>query len=167
MDRGARWAPVHGLAKSRTRLSDFTSLPVSGKTRVALWIPQVALVVKNPSTNAGDVRDMGSNPELGRSPGGRHGNPLQYSCLENPMDRGDWWAIVYRVKESDMTEWLTLHFFTVPFSSVAQSCPILCDPMDCSTRVFPVHHQLLELTQTHVHQVSDAIQPSHSLSSPF
>ena len=80
--------------------------------------------------SAGDAGEMGLIPGMGRSPGGRHGNPLQYSCLENPMDRGDWWAIVYRVKESDMTEWLTLHFFTVPFSSVAQSCPILCDPMD-------------------------------------
>ena len=47
-------------------------------------------------------------------------------------------------------------------SSVAQSCPTPCDPMDCSTPGFPVHHQLLELTQTHVHRVSDAIQPSHT-----
>ena len=52
------------------------------------------------------------------------------------------------------------------FSSVTQSCPILWDPMDCSTQGFPVHHQLPELAQTHVHQVSDAIQPSHPLSSP-
>ena len=52
------------------------------------------------------------------------------------------------------------------FSSVAQSCPTLCDPMDCSTPAFPVLHQLLELAQTHVHRVSDAIQPSHLLSSP-
>ena len=52
------------------------------------------------------------------------------------------------------------------FSSVAQSCPTLCDPMDCSMPGFPVHHQLPELNQTHVHQVSDAIQPSHPLSSP-
>ena len=52
------------------------------------------------------------------------------------------------------------------FSSVAQSCPTLCDPMDCSTPGFPVHHQLLELTQTHVHRVSDAIQPSHPPLSP-
>ena len=56
--------------------------------------------------------------------------------------------------------------FTNVFSSVAQSCPILCDPMVCSTPGFPVHHQLPELTQIHVHQVSDAIQPSHPLSSP-
>ena len=52
------------------------------------------------------------------------------------------------------------------FSSVTQSCPILCDPMDCSTPGFPVYHQLLELAQTQVHWVSDTIQPSHPLSSP-
>ena len=52
------------------------------------------------------------------------------------------------------------------FSLVAQSCPTLCYPMDCSMLGFPVHHQLLELTQTHVRRVSDAIQPSHPLSSP-
>ena len=52
------------------------------------------------------------------------------------------------------------------FSSVTQLCPALCDPMACSIAGFPVHHQLLELAQTHVHQVSDAIQPSHPLSSP-
>ena len=51
------------------------------------------------------------------------------------------------------------------FSSVAQSCPVLCDHRDCSTPGFPVHHQLPELTQTHVHQLGDAIQPFHSLSS--
>ena len=49
-------------------------------------------VVKNPSANAGDTGDVGSISELGRSPGGEHGNPLQYSCLENSMDRGVWWA---------------------------------------------------------------------------
>ena len=52
------------------------------------------------------------------------------------------------------------------FSSVAQSCPTLCNPMNCSTTGFPVHHQLPELAQTHVHQVSDTIQPSHPLLSP-
>ena len=54
----------------------------------------------------------------------------------------------------------------IQFSSVAQSCLTLCDPMDCSTPGFPVHHQLLELAQTHVHCISDAIQTSHPLSSP-
>ena len=52
------------------------------------------------------------------------------------------------------------------FSSVAQSCPTLCHPMNCSTPGLPVHQQLPEFTQTHVHRVSDAIQPSHPLSSP-
>ena len=51
--------------------------------------------------------------------------------------------------------------------SVAQSCPILCDPMNCSTPCFPVHHQLMEFTQTHIHQIGDAIQPSHPLLSPL
>src|SRR5574337_1056024 len=55
---------------------------------------------------------------------------------------------------------------TVQFSSVAQLCPTLCNPMDCSMPGFPVHHQLPELAQTYVHLVSDAIQPSHPLSSP-
>ena len=52
------------------------------------------------------------------------------------------------------------------FSSVTQSCLTLCNPLDCSAPGFPVHHQLLELAQTHVHRVSDAIQPSYPLSSP-
>ena len=57
-------------------------------------------------------------------------------------------------------------FSSVQFSSVAQSCPTLCDPVDCSTPGLPVHQQLQEFTQTHVHWVSDAIQPSHPLSPP-
>ena len=55
---------------------------------------------------------------------------------------------------------------SVQFNSVAQSCPNLCDPMDCNMPGLPVHYQLLEFTQTHVHWVSDAIQPSHPLLSP-
>ena len=51
-------------------------------------------MIKNPPANAGDIRDAGSIPGPGKSPGGGHGNPLQYSCLENPMDRGAWWATV-------------------------------------------------------------------------
>ena len=57
----------------------------------------MALVVKNPTANAGDLRDVGLIPGLGRCPGEGNGNPLQYSCLENPMDRGAWWAIVHGV----------------------------------------------------------------------
>ena len=64
---------------------------------------QVALVVKNLPASAGDIRDTGSIPGWGRSPGGGgHGNPLQYSCLENPMDREAWWAPVQRVAQSQI-----------------------------------------------------------------
>ena len=58
------------------------------------------LVVKNPPANAGDTRDAGSVPGSGKFPEGGHGNPLQYSCLENPMDRGAWRATVHRVAKS-------------------------------------------------------------------
>ena len=62
------------------------------------------LVVKNPSANVGDVRDPGSIPEWGRSPGEGNGCPLQYSCLGNPVDRRGWWTTVYGVaKESNTT----------------------------------------------------------------
>ena len=57
-------------------------------------------MIINPAGNAGDTKVPGS----GRSPGGGHGNPLQYSCLENPMDRGAWWAAVHRLAELDTTE---------------------------------------------------------------
>ena len=58
------------------------------------------LMVKNPPANAGDIGDMGSIPGLGKSPGGGHGDPLQYSCLENPHGRGAWWATVHGVAKS-------------------------------------------------------------------
>ena len=59
-------------------------------TSICTQASQAALVVKNLPANAGDIRDMGSIPASGRSPGGGNGNTLQYSCLENPMDRGAW-----------------------------------------------------------------------------
>ena len=60
----------------------------------------MVLVVKNLPVNVGDIRDMGLIAQSGRSPGGGHGNPLQYSCLENPMDKGAWWVIVHKVAKS-------------------------------------------------------------------
>ena len=71
----------------------------------------MALGVKNPAANAGDERDLGLIPGLGRSPGRGHGNPLQYSCLENPMDRGAWKAAVHGVARS----WTRLSDFTFTF----------------------------------------------------
>ena len=62
----------------------------------------MALVVKNLPANARDIRDSGLIPGSGRSPGGGHGNPLQYSCLENLMDREAWWATVHRVAKSQI-----------------------------------------------------------------
>ena len=61
-------------------------------------------MVKNPSANVEDTRDMGSIPELGRSRGEGNGNSLQYSCLKHPSDRGGWWATVHEAVESDTTE---------------------------------------------------------------
>ena len=91
MDREAWHASIHGVAKSQTRLSDWTKLD---------WLivtSQVALVIKNPPADVGDTGYVGLIPESGRSPGGGHGNPLQYSCLEKPMDREAWRAMVHRV----------------------------------------------------------------------
>ena len=65
-----------------------------------MWASQVALVVKNLPAITGDIRDMGSIPGLGRFPEEGHGNPLQHSCLENPVDRGAWPATVHRVAQS-------------------------------------------------------------------
>ena len=97
-DRGDWWATVHGVAKSQTKLSDFTSLHFL--IVYIDWASQVAPVVKNLPANAGEVRDKGLIPGLGRSPAGGHGNLLQYSCLGNPRDRGAWWATVQRVAKS-------------------------------------------------------------------
>ena len=62
-----------------------------------LWASQVALVVKNPPADVGNIRDASLIPGSGRSPEAGHGNPFQYSCLENPMDRGVWRATVHRI----------------------------------------------------------------------
>ena len=63
-----------------------------------MWASQVALVGKNLPTNVGDIRDIGSIPGLERSPGGGYGNPLQYSCLENVVDRGAWQATAHGLR---------------------------------------------------------------------
>ena len=65
-----------------------------------LWASHMAQVVKNLPASEGDIRDMGYIPGWGRSPGGGHGNPLQYSCLQNPMDRGAWRTVVERVAKN-------------------------------------------------------------------
>ena len=111
--------------------------------------------------------NVGSVPD-GRALGGGQNNPLQYSCLENPMDRETWQATVHRISKSrtwlkrlstharmnisKLFNWSSIARHQ--FSSVAQLCPTLCDSMNRSTPGLPVHHQLPEFTQTHVHRVS-------------
>ena len=73
----------------------------------------------------------------------------------------------WTIQQKGETQFFVLNcVYTIQFSSVAQSCLTLCNPMNCSTPGLPVHHQLPEFTETHVHWISDAIQPSHPLSSP-
>ena len=74
------------------------------------------LLIKNTPANAGDIRDVGSIPGSGRSPGGGHGNPLQNSCLGNPMDRGAWQAMVHRISKSwTRLKWRSMHTHTHTF----------------------------------------------------
>ena len=84
---------------------------------------QVAQGVKNTPANAGDLRDMGSVPESGRSSGGRHGNPLQYSCLGNPMDRGAWRLPSIR-SQSAMTE--VTEYTCINAGKARKTIPNLC-----------------------------------------
>ena len=76
-----------------------------------------------------------------------------------------YWSFSFSISPSNEYTGL-ISFRIIQFSSVTQSCSTLCDPMNCSTPGLPVHHQLPEFTQTHIHRVGDAIQPSHPLSSP-
>ena len=73
---------------------------ITSETLINMYASHMVLVVKNPPANAGDVRDTGLILGSGRSLGGGHGNPLQYSCLENSMDGGTWWATVPRLAQS-------------------------------------------------------------------
>ena len=121
----------------------------------------MALVVKNLPANAGDIRDAASIPGLGRSPEREYGNPLQYSCLENPMDRGAWQSTVHRVTKSQ-TPWSYLACRCASWGSIkyinqvkghnvkslqwklglgiwSLSCLTLCDPMDYSLPGSSVH----------------------------
>ena len=101
-----------GLQRVGHNWSDFAC-----KTYV--WASHMALVVRNLRVNAWDIRDMGSIPGSGRLPGGGHGNPLQCCCLENPMDRGAWQAIVHRFAKSRMQlkQFSTHTLFLIKFYS--------------------------------------------------
>ena len=106
--------PAHGNCPSTVnssvpwKRSPFKNSRIEKNHLMIWWGCQVAWVVKNSPANAGDIRDVGSTPGLGRSSGGGHGSPLQYSCLENPMDRGTWRATVHGVaKNRTQLKWLS------------------------------------------------------------
>ena len=106
----------------------------------SIRVSQVALVVKNPPVNAGDARDAGLIPVSGKSPEGRHSNPCQYSCLQNLMDRGAWWAAVQRVTKSQtQLKWLSTHSSNRGNSDLKYLCVCVCARV-CSlshVRFFP------------------------------
>ena len=117
-------------------------------THPEYWASQVVLVVRNPPSNAGDIRDSGSIPGSGRSPGGGYGNPLQYSCLENSMDREAWWAAVHGVAKSQT--WLKrLSTYACAHPEYYLDLPWFSDP----------RHLLLLLTESRW-------MSSHALSGP-
>ena len=87
-----------------------TFMGIFRRASCLVWASQVTLVVRNQPTSAGDIRDTGSIPGSRRVPGGGNGNPLQYSCLENPMDREAWRAIVHGITESwTRLKWTGMH----------------------------------------------------------
>ena len=96
-DGGAWWAAIYGVAQNRTLLKRLSS---SSSSNIDRGFPDDSVVKDSPANSRG----MGQIPRSGRSPGEENGNPLQYSCLGNPMDREAWQATVHRVsKESEMT----------------------------------------------------------------
>ena len=95
------------------------------------WASQVVLVVKNPPASSEDIRDASSITGLGRSAGRGNGNLLQYSCLENSMDKGAWWTTVHKITGSH-TRLKRLSTHAHCCCLVVQSVPTFCDPVDCS-----------------------------------
>ena len=159
MGRGVWQATVREVTKSRTRLSDFTTVhqimmivvevvEVVVLVMVAATIPMRSNFLFSPWTNT-NIRFSTSN--VVHSMFGRFSNILIYRNM-NPILSAYSSPFIPAVSQS--------------VSSVPRSCPALCNPTNHSMPCLPVHHQLSESTQTHVHQVGDAIQPSHPLSSP-
>ena len=130
-------APIANILSCMMLLSFAAFNPVCHYVRAS----QVALVVKNPSANAGDIKDVGSIPGSGRSPGGGHGNPLQCSCLENPIDRGACWATVHGITKNQtrlkrLSRHARRHVTAVSLGSV---CSTRLQPTlgDCGFRLLP------------------------------
>ena len=146
MDRRPWWATVPGVTKSQTWLSDWTELNWTEHIPSHYLISVLLFFLTFPSLFFGFLTFF-----------------------------GDFWYVDGTILEKIMPTELKFSGFIAngifsvylhQFSSVAQSCPILCNPVDCSTPGLPVHHQLLEFTENHVHWVGDTIQPSQPSSSP-
>ena len=145
MDRGAWLATVHRVTKSQTQLRW-----LSTHAQKALTYSHAKCVMVLTDTGFSTRGIMVIMPCF----------PGSYTDSHWDREQQSSWG-------ADRENGLDRYSSTVQFSSVAQSCPILCDPMNRSTPGLPVYHHLLEFTQTHIHQVGDAIQPSHPLLSPF
>ena len=160
MDREVWRTVVHGVTKGRTRLSDWTE---PNWYSCAFWpvcsplsLPCVCLLSHSSVSSLHSSLSLNLNSRFS-SPSFHSPNPTTYSHLS-------FWLIF---TSKALFYHVILGFqCLVQFSSVTQSCPTLCDPRDCITPGLPVHHQLPEFIQTHVHWDGDAIQPSHPLSSP-
>ena len=195
MDGRAWQAAVHGVAEGQTRLKDFTftfhfhalEKEMATHSSVLAWrIPGTGEPGGLPSMGSHRVRHDWSdsaaaaassweteNQEIKESHCGWWSKNKRKFWWNNP--RGECRNHIMRYLYDRLYRfWIVFHMLKdklrhskmFQFSSVAQSCPTLCDPMNRSTPGLPVHHQLPEFIQTHVHQVSDAIQTSHPLSSP-
>ena len=200
MDGGAWKAAVHGVARSRTRLSDFTFTSHFHALEKEMASHSSVLAWRIPGT-----REPGGLLSLGWHRVGHDWSDLAAAAASNvdkkslsfPLpwefqtpistsrapdpfllfgDPGfltylprNWLSLIYHLptylqkNPSDVPKDICLLY---QFSSVAQLCATLCDPMNCSTPGLPVHHRLPEFIQTHIYWVSDAVQPSHPLSSP-
>ena len=142
MDREAWRAAIHGVAKNQTQLSDWTELN---------WT----------EWSSGFAHFLQFKSEFCIKEFMIWATVSSQSCFADCIELLHLW-----LKGTERGQNERRLCSSVQFSSVAQSCPTLCDPMNRSTPGLPVHHQLPEFTQIHIHQVSDAIQPSHPQSSP-
>ena len=123
------------------------------------WASQVALLVKNPPANVRDITNIGSTPGSERSLGGGHGNPFQYSFLENPMNRRAWRATVHRIAKSQtQLKWLSMNSHTTPFFHLSVDGHLCCfhvmTIVNSAAMNIGVHVESINFKLSHVHRIS-------------
>ena len=167
MDRGAWWVTIQRVAKSWTRLSGWAASVLFRMKRNRINFCQELRYILDPILDKEDYLNL-FRCMLYHSNTCGHDLVAQWCLtLGNSVDCSLPGSSVHGIfPRQEYWSGLPFTFPSVQFSSVTQSCPTLCDPMNRSTPGLPVRHQLPEFTQTHVHRVGDAIQPSHPLSSP-